>query len=458
MSIEKAGQYPFSLPPLSLNRVEMALADPHYIVTLLGPGKRFIIAAKLAEIILQLEEDKSLEEAARNLSEAWGREISCEDLRFIIEQQLLPRGLAYPRGEAPADANAAFEKSKKVARENKGPLYVRLLFGRFRWPLLKRRHVRSICSSLSVFFEPLSVFFALILIVASRYLLYSEAGGRYLRQIVARATPEEYLAGLALLILVVLIHEFGHAAAQVRYGLYTGLIGFQLYYYVPAFYADVSNSWKLKRRQRMVVDVGGIFFQSIAASVLCLIYLKTEFVPLVATVLASDVLCIVSLNPFVKFDGYWLLTDALAVPNLRVNSERILSHRLRRLFGRETDRPLPQLGRGRAAILVAYALVRNAFWLMLAFFIISRAPRVYTVGSVVLSKFFAGILKGIEVSDWALFSSSIIRLCLSVLLILTMMSLIIGVGLKAFSILRSAAAKVFVRQSQAQAVAGATQE
>jgi putative peptide zinc metalloprotease protein len=436
----------------------MALAEPHYMVTLLGPGKRFIIAPKLADVILQLERDKPLEEAARELSRAWELDINSEDLRFIIEQQLIPRGLAYPRGEAPADVKTALKANRQEARDKKSPLYVRLLFGRFRWLLLKRKHVRKVCSSLSVFYEPLSVFLALVLIVSSRYLLYSTAGSRYLRQVVARATPDEYLTGLAFLVTVVLIHEFGHAAAQVRYGLNTGMIGFQLYHYIPAFYADVSNSWKLKPRQRMVVDIGGIYFQSIAASVLCLIYLKTEFVPMLATVMASDMLCIVSLNPFLRFDGYWLLTDALAVPNLRDNSEKVLSRSLRRLFGRAVEPPSVQVGAARTAILALYAVVRNAFWMLLAFFILRQAPRVYGAASLVISKFFAGILKGIEMSDWALFLSSAIRLVLSVLLVMTMISLIAGVGLKLFNLLRKAAMKVVPRPGRAQTAGDPVQE
>jgi putative peptide zinc metalloprotease protein len=344
-----------------------------------------------------------------------------------------------------------------MSERSKYPLYLRLLFGRFRWQMLHRKRVRKICSSFSVLYEPLSVFLALVLIVASRYLLYSTAGIHYLRQVVARATPGEYLLGLALLITVVFIHEFGHAAAQVRYGLKTGSIGFQLYFYIPAFYADVSNSWSLKPRQRVVVDIGGVYFQSLAASVLCMIYMKTDFVPLLAAVVASDTLCLVSLNPFLRFDGYWLLTDILAVPNLRETSERILSGGVRRLFGRNAEGPPVPIKKGRAIILASYAVVRNCFWLLLSLLIIKRASHIYIAASALFSRLFSQILKGVEVSNWALFSSSVIRSILSALLLLSMASLVVGVALRIFRILR-AASKHLVSFNRAQAAGGAARK
>jgi hypothetical protein len=442
----------FSLPPLRLNRVDVALAEPRYMVTILGMGKRFIIAPKLADVISQLQKDTPLEAAARELSSAWGQQVTSEDLCFIIKQQLIPRGLAYAKGEATGDPEVLSKAQDQTAKQSKDPLYMRLLFGRFRWRMLHRKRVRKICLSLPVLYEPLSVFLALVLIVASRYLLYSTAGTHYLRQVVARATPGEYLLGLAFLIIVVLIHEFGHAAAQVRYGLNTGSIGFQLYFYIPAFYADVSNSWSLKPRQRMVVDIGGIYFQSIAASVLCMVYLKTEFVPLLAAVVASDTLCLVSLNPFLRFDGYWLLTDALAVHNLRENSEKILANSVRRLFGLKVEGPPVLIKKGRAIILAFYAVVRNCFWLLLAFLIIDRASHVYTAASVLFSKLFAQMLKGIEVANWALLFSSVIRSILTALLLMSMASLLAGIGLRIFRMLRGAASRLLVRFNQARTV------
>ncbi|HST23904.1 MAG TPA: hypothetical protein VLR90_22545 [Blastocatellia bacterium] len=454
MSTEDEISYPFSLPPLKIDRLDVALSEPRYMVTLLGPGERMIISPKLADLITELKQDKPIDEIARDLSEYWGKQVSSDDLRFIVEQQMIPCGLAYTRGKAPATA--------KIASENvtvtKVSLPRRLIDGRFQWRLMSNKLVGKICSPLAVFYEPFSVILALVLILTSRYLLYRDFDNHFFHQVVGRSTPVEYLVSLALLISVVLFHEFGHAAAQVQFGLRTGQIGFQFYHYIPAFFANVSNSWKLKPGQRIVVDIGGIYFQSIAASILYLIYLKTDYIPLLATVIASDTLCIISINPFLRFDGYWLLTDALAVPNLREFSEKLLGRFTARLFKQPVNNNLPKVSRTRAVILVVYAVVRNCFWLLLTFFIIKQASHIHVAASALLSHFFSLMLKGIEFSDWALFFSSLIRSILSIFLLLTMLSLVVTVARRLVGLARKALAKLAARQATAQAVKSAAQE
>jgi len=454
MSTEDAIGLPFSLPPMTIDRMEMALDEPRYMVTLIGQSRRMIISPKLADLLRELKQDKSLDEIARSLSESWGKPIGSDDLRFIVEQQMIPRGLAYPRGEAPADARTA----NRSIQQPKSPILLRMLQGRFRWRLLNPRTVRKLCSPLAVFYEPLSVALALLLIVASRYLLYKDYDSHFFNQVVGRSTPTEYLISLGLLIGVVLFHEFGHAAAQIRFGLRTGPIGFQLYHYIPAFFADVSNSWKLKPRQRIAVDIGGIYFQSMMASIFYLIYLKTDFVPLLAAVIASDTLCVISINPFLRFDGYWLLTDALAVPNLREQAERQFAGLLRRLMGRPPKHDLAAVTRTRGALMVAYTIARNAFWLLLCFLIIRRASHIYASALTLMKNFFALIRRGIEFGEWALLLSSIIRMTLFVLLLLTMISLIFSVALRVIGLTRKVFSKLVLRQATAPAIPNAAQE
>lgn len=442
----------FSLPPLIVDRIDVALAEPKYMVTLPSQGKRLLIAAKLADVISQLKQHKSLEEAARDLSETWGREIGSEDLRFIVEQQMIPRGLAFAAGTVPLTPSRGLQNRKAT----KGPFYLRALAGRFRWRLLRRDRVRDICSPLAILYEPLSIALAVALVAATRYMLYATFDLRFLRQITSRATPAEYLLTLGLLLGVVLIHEFGHAAAQVRFGLSTGPIGFQLYHYIPAFFADVSNSWKLKSRQRIAIDLGGIYFQSIAASLLYLLYLKTESIPFLAAVIASDTLCLIAINPLMKFDGYWLVADILSVPNLQEYSERVVRRTFARLFGRPAEGPAV-MKPGRAALLFTYAIIRNCFWLLLAVFIVRRSSQVYRGASITLSHFYSAMLKGIETSDWALMFSSAVRMVLFVLLLLTMLSLVFGVIHKLARLGRKGLTRIGILKLSEQAIASPVQ-
>src|SRR5439155_18586042 len=114
-------------------------------------------------------------------------------------------GLAYPTGKVPA---ALLQSPKQLAAQialaAKRPLYEKLLTGHFRWRLMKRGLVEKICSPLVFAYEPLSLLAALVMIVATRWMLYSTIDRHFLRQVITQFDPGEYLASLAILIVVIL--------------------------------------------------------------------------------------------------------------------------------------------------------------------------------------------------------------------------------------------------------------
>jgi putative peptide zinc metalloprotease protein len=446
MLSENAPLARFELVPLQLQRLEMALTEPRYMVTLLGQGKRFMIAPKLADVILELQQKKSPEEAAQSLSLLWQQQVPPEALRQIIEQQLLKQGVVYPAGEAPP---VVFSSARPKTR-NQQPLLDRLLGGQFRWRLIPRNVVSKLCSPLTVLYEPLSVLLAALLVIATRWALYSRVDRHFVRQLMIEFTPNEYLLSLLLLFIVVLIHEFGHAAAQIRFGLPAGAIGFQLYHYIPAFFANVDASWRLKPRQRMVVDIGGIYFQGIAGSLIFLIYLQTHFVPALTTVVASDILCLVALNPFLRFDGYWLVADALAVPNLHSLSKKLWAQYRRRLLGRTlTPADTPLLSRSRALAVAAYGLLRNCFWFFLIAFLLWSARRVLASVWATISQLSLQELEGLRTGNLSLIMASVFRLVLFTLLVLAMSTMLAGLLVNFWKLCWSGLAKLWPRKSEA---------
>jgi len=421
--LQSIGTRWFELPPLQLQRFETALTEPRFMVTLLGQGKRFMISPKLADVILELQQKRSPEEAAQNLSLLWQQEVSPEILRHIIEQQALPRGLVYRAGQAPPAKLSIGE----FRRRNQKPWYERLVTGTFRWRLISPSLVGKISSPLTIFYSPFSVVLATLLVVATRWSLYSNVDRHFVRQLLLEFTPTEYLLSLGLLISVILIHEFGHASAQVLFGLSAGGIGFQLYHYIPAFFANVDASWRLKPSQRMVVDIGGIYFQSIAASVLFLIYLQTQSLPVLSAVLASDVLSIVALNPFLRFDGYWLVADALAVPNLHRLSKKLWAQIVLRLRGREIQASqAAPLSRMRTILVLLYGLLRTSFWLLLVTFFISSTPTLFLSIGKILSRLVLLELEGLRTGNPPLIVASLIRLGLFTLTALALGALFGG--------------------------------
>jgi putative peptide zinc metalloprotease protein len=171
---------------------------------------------------------------------------------------------------------------------------------------------------------------------------------------------------LAMLILSMFAHELGHASASTRYGAPARDIGFGLYLIYPVFYNDVTAAWRLTRPQRVVIDLAGVFFQFLVAGFYLLVYRLTGAEVFYLAAASVFFLGLVVLMPIFKFDGYWLLTDLLGVPNLSSQVRRVGAHLGNRLRHRSGAR-LPWPGWVSAAVL-AY----GAFTVVFVFFFLLR--------------------------------------------------------------------------------------
>jgi putative peptide zinc metalloprotease protein len=129
----------------------------------------------------------------------------------------------------------------------------------------------------------------------------------------------------------ILLHELGHAAACARYGCAPGRIGAGIYLVWPALFTDVTRAWRLPRRQRAVVDLGGLYFQCALVSAVGAYVLATGSIRGLHVLALTLLLMVHSLNPILKLDGYWLLTDLAGIRNLH---DRVVLT-MRRALGRE---------------------------------------------------------------------------------------------------------------------------
>ncbi len=127
----------------------------------------------------------------------------------------------------------------------------------------------------------------------------------------------------------VLIHEFGHAAACLRYGCPPGRIGLGLYLIFPTLFTDVTRAWRLPARQRAVVDLGGLYLQSALLVALGAYDLLTSSPIALQLIWITLFSMLYTLNPVFKMDGYWLLSDLSGLPNLH----RRMGEGVRELLG-----------------------------------------------------------------------------------------------------------------------------
>ncbi|HEU4842990.1 MAG TPA: site-2 protease family protein, partial [Burkholderiaceae bacterium] len=128
---------------------------------------------------------------------------------------------------------------------------------------------------------------------------------------------------------VAVIHELGHLAAAKRFHCEIDRINVGAYLIFPVFYVNMSDTWKLSASQRIVVNLGGVYFQFIATMGLLLIAQFTASQLVMYAVYVSLYIILANLNPFLKFDGYWVYADYFDILNLRSQHLRLLGSLLR---------------------------------------------------------------------------------------------------------------------------------
>ncbi len=162
------------------------------------------------------------------------------------------------------------------------------------------------------------------------------------------------------------IHELGHISACQRYNCPHGGIGFGIYLVFPVFYADVSKAWRLSQTQRAVVDLGGLYFQSILIiAVDCYAYFTASQLAYVLS-WTITLTMLHTLNPFFKFDGYWLLSDLSGITNLHDKMRTALVRVKNKIFHRT---PL-NFNQDRALyLLIPYSILATMFFIYVATFL-----------------------------------------------------------------------------------------
>ena len=132
----------------------------------------------------------------------------------------------------------------------------------------------------------------------------------------AFASPGMVLAVFAITTVSAGFHEFGHAAALRRGGGTPGAMGAGLYLIYPAFYTDVTDSYRLSRGARLRTDLGGLYFNAIMALAMFGLWAAVGWDGLLLVIATQILQMIRQLPPLVRFDGYHILADLTGVPDL----------------------------------------------------------------------------------------------------------------------------------------------
>jgi putative peptide zinc metalloprotease protein len=125
-------------------------------------------------------------------------------------------------------------------------------------------------------------------------------------------------------------HECGHATACRYGGARPGAIGVGIYLVWPSFFTNVTDSYRLGRAARIRTDLGGLYFNLIFILAMAALYEATSAEVLLLVIAVTHLEMLQQLLPFVRFDGYFILSDMVGVPDLFARVAPILNSVLSR--------------------------------------------------------------------------------------------------------------------------------
>ena len=265
-------------------------------------------------------------------------------------------------------------------------------------------------------------------IVAAHVVVYS--GPRR----ATRITMDEYLWVVLLAVASILIHELGHSSALERIGGKPGSIGFGLFLLMPVFFADVSQLWRFPRRHRVLVDLGGVYFQQLALVALAVAYAYTGIEVLRMTCFVIDFMVLMSLNPIFRFDGYWVLVDYLSIPELQKVAVRDVWARLCSLWGPDPAPEVPGQLRGfRRLVFHGYSVLAGGFIVVLILIMTRYLDAAITTLPVILPEAARATWAAAQAGQPAAFVGKALGFFFVVAFPLTAL---VGLGLHAFRLVR----------------------
>ena len=283
---------------------DSGLREAPYIVRL--PGGAVVQLTRLLYLVAcAADGQRDVDEIAAEVSAEFGRRVTAANVAYLLDQKLAPLAVLATDGEPPPVRSA-------------GPLALTT-----RVALVSADIVRPLAALLRFLFRPTIVGAALALVVVLDVWVFGHHGlGAAVRQILFQ--PVLLVLVFGLVVCSAVFHELGHAAACRYGGARPGAMGAGFYLVWPAFYTDVTDAYRLDRRGRLRTDLGGIYFNILFILSTAAIYFETGFEPLLVFVALQHVQILNQFVPWVRLDGYYVLTDLTGVPDILTRVKPVL--------------------------------------------------------------------------------------------------------------------------------------
>ncbi|SEO95156.1 putative peptide zinc metalloprotease protein [Flavobacterium sp. CF108] len=191
--------------------------------------------------------------------------------------------------------------------------------------ILSEKKVINISQYLSFFFQKHIFNVLFIIVVLAAIITQFILNFKYRNHSLFDMSWPDYIFVYFALLAVMIFHELGHSAASKYFKVEPKEIGFGFYIIFPVLYSNVTRIWRLNKNEKVIVNLGGIYFQGLinCCFLLFLVYNKNFnlFTYLMLIIIKTNLFVMVySLIPFIRNDGYWIVSDYFNIIGLNKKS------------------------------------------------------------------------------------------------------------------------------------------
>ncbi|HWL36967.1 MAG TPA: hypothetical protein VNQ77_12310 [Frankiaceae bacterium] len=338
---------------------------------------------------------RTYDEIAAAASESFGRRLSPRNAKTLVEEKLRPLGVVTNNdGSQP-------ELSKPDS----------LLALRLRKGVLPPKLVKAMTTVFYPAFFPPVVIAAVVALGIFDWWLFVEHGvAQGVRETLLN--PSVFLLMFGVVIASAFFHEVGHATGLRYGGGEPGVMGAGVYIAFPAFYTDVTDAYRLSKGGRLRTDLGGVYFNALFMLATAAVYFATDFEPLLALILVQHIEIAHQFLPFLRLDGYYVVADAVGVPDLFTRIGPILKSMIP---GRKPDARVTALKPWVRFFVSAWVLVVVPFLLFNLGLLLVHLPRFVATGVDSASKQLDAMRAAFGDGNWAGGVGGVLQLAVLVL-------------------------------------------
>jgi putative peptide zinc metalloprotease protein len=194
--------------------------------------------------------------------------------------------------------------------------------------------------------SPIGALIWLVVVMWGGFTFLTHAS-EFINRRVSSFSPDDILWFVVAWLVLKLVHESAHGIVCKRFGGRVTSFGLLLLLFIPLPFVDVTSSWRFANKwSRILVSAAGMLVEVFIAAIACLIWAESNPGPLqyhAGNVMVAATLhtLLFNANPLMKFDGYYMLSDWLEIPNLSDHGRTYVKSAFKRAyFGNEIKQPV----------------------------------------------------------------------------------------------------------------------